>query len=77
LFRIFEGYVKCDWKVLFINKDLEESILSDESSSVFVHDVTVCSAHSNFNDLSINVQPRKKSLWRKVESDMIKGVNLN
>jgi hypothetical protein len=63
LFRIFEGYV--------------ESILSDDSSSVFVHDVTVYSNNSDFKDTSINVLPKKKSLWRKVESDMIKGVKIN
>ena len=73
LFRIMEGYVKCHWKALFVNQNLDDSLLSDQSE--YNPDTRKSSFVDERKETSINIPPKRKlSLWKKLESDMIKGV---
>jgi len=76
LFRIMEGYVKCHWKALFINQILDDSLLSDDQSE-YNPDTRKSSMVDEGKETSINIPPKSNlSLWKKLESDMIKGVIL-
>jgi hypothetical protein len=76
LFRIFEGYVKCHWKALFVNHNLDDSLISEDPSE-YTPGTRKNSVVDERRESSINITPKRNlSLWKKVESDMIKGVKL-
>jgi hypothetical protein len=82
LYRILEGYVKCDWKAMMVHQDLDESLMTEDSFENYpINDRKITVASTNTKGISYEKSSSKKKItlnssWKKVSTEMIKGVKI-
>lgn len=80
LFKIFWGYVKCDWKALFIHADLNESVMTMEGNDQRSRATSLLPSSSN----TVNIEnenrssreastKKRESQWQKFGTSFVKG----
>jgi hypothetical protein len=79
MYRIFEGYVKCDWKVFLFSDDLEVTgTSSSQSQAEYLIPRNSIMLDTNYQPpvrkRSRKASNRKGSEWGKIGQEMIKGV---
>lgn len=78
LFRILEGYVKCNWKAILVHQKLDESLITDSQEEEIINDIVVPVNDSAKDSLmrSASMKLRRGTSWKKISVEMIKGVSI-
>ena len=86
VFRIIEGYVKCDWKVFLVNKSLDETIITDSEDQDEVYfdngrlsregkKDSVLEFSAPGSSISKRSSKRKVSYIKLISMEFVKGVS--